>query len=150
MRPYKGYIIDDPNFRTLYENTVMVVGHVYETSYCINKLTKEEFAVFQFENDPTCGVVSTNNDWCLIGGEVLMLKTWKDNTLRMISEIKHVFELKIVGHYEVKILTDPWSEDAAIWELKIDLEKLSNPISIAKLRDFEELRNKPYMENINW
>jgi hypothetical protein len=134
MRPYKGYIIDDPNFRTLYENTVMVVGHVYETSYCINKLTKEEFAVFQFENDPTCGVVSTN----------------KDNTLRMISEIKHVFELKIVGHYEVKILTDPWSEDAAIWELKIDLEKLSNPISIAKLRDFEELRNKPYMENINW
>ncbi|MBO6517248.1 MAG: hypothetical protein JJ975_11920 [Bacteroidia bacterium] len=150
MRPYKGYIIDHPGFKTLYENTVMIVGHVFENSYCINKLTKEEFAVFQFENDPTCGVVGRNNDWCLIGGEVLMLKTWKDNTLRSISQIKEVFDLKSVDDYNVQILTDPWSEKAAIWELKIDLNRLSNPVSVKKLRDFTEFRNKPYTKNINW
>jgi hypothetical protein len=150
MRPYKDYIINNPNFRTLYENAVMVVGHVFEISFCINKLTKEEFTVFQFENDPTCGAVGRNNDWCLIGGEVLILRTCKDNTLRMISEVKQVSDLKIVDDYEVQILTDPWSEEAAIWELKIDLEKLSNPVSITKLRDFDELRNKAYTEIINW
>lgn len=79
-----------------------------------------------------------------------MLRTWNDNTLRMISEIQQVFELKIVDDYEVQILTDPWSKEAAIWKLKIDLEKLSKQILITKLRDFEELRNQPYTENINW
>lgn len=57
MKPYKGYIKDDTNFKIFFENTVVVVGHVFESSYCFNKLTKEEFAIFQFNNDPTCGPI---------------------------------------------------------------------------------------------
>jgi len=64
MRPYKGYIKDDLNFKILFENTVMIVGHIFETSYCFNKLTKEEFPIFEFDDDPCCGILGQNNDWC--------------------------------------------------------------------------------------
>jgi hypothetical protein len=150
MKSYKGYIKDDKNFKILFENTVMIVGHVFESSYCFNQLTKEEFAIFQFDNDPTCGIVGRNNDWCLVGGDVLVLRTWIDNTLRMIGELKQIFELRMIEDYKVQILTDPWSDNSAIWQLTIDLTKLTRPISIEKIRDFKEYIDKPYAEKIEW
>lgn len=150
MRPYKGYIKDDTNFKIFFENTVMVVGHVFESSYCFNKLTKEEFAIFQFKNDPTCGLIGKNNDWCLIGGDILVLRTWVDNTLRVIGELKNIFDLKAIDNYTVHILTDPWTNESAIWELTIDLKKLTRPTSLIKIRDFTEYVDKPYTDQIGW
>ena len=148
MRLYKGYIKDDPNFRTLFENTVMTVGNVFETAYCYNKLTKEEFPIFQFDNDPTCAAVGKNNDWCLIGGDVLVLKTWVDNTLRMIGDLRNIYGLKTIDAYTIQILTDPWAEQSAIWQLEINLKKLARPVSLIKVKDFKEYLNKPYNEHI--
>lgn len=150
MRPYKGYIKDDPNYRILYENFVMSVGHVYETSYCCNKLTKEEFAIFQFDNDPTCGVVGNNNDWCLIGGDVLVLRTWVDNTLRLVGDLKQIFDIKIIDDYTVQILTDPWTNNSEVWQLTIDLNKLTRPLTLTKIKDFKNYVDKPYTENVDW
>lgn len=150
MRPYKGYIQEDKNFRILFENSVMLVGNLVENSYCINKLTKEEFAIFQFENDPTCALVAKSNDWCLIGGDILVLRTWIDNTLRLIGNIEQIFGLKRISKNKVQILTDPWSENSAIWQLTINLEKLSNPTKLEKVRDFKEYIDKPYCENLSW
>jgi len=150
MRPYKGYIKDDSNFKTLFENTVMTVGHVFETAYCYNKLTKEEFAIFQFDNDPTCALVGKNNDWCLIGGDVLVLRTWVDNTLRILGELKNIYALKIIDDYTIQILTDPWTEQSAIWKLEIDLTRLTRPTSLSKIKDFKEYVDKEYTEQIVW
>ena len=150
MRPYKGYIKDDSNFRTLFENTVMLVGHVSETAYCYNKLTKEEFAIFQFDNDPTCAIVGKNNDWCLIGGDVLVLRTWVDNTLRIIGDLKNIHGVKAIDAYTTQILTDPWAEHSAIWQLEINLNKLTRPTSLSKVTDFKEYFDKPYAEQIAW
>ena len=150
MRPYKGYIKDDLNFKILFENTVMMVGNVFETAYCYNKLTKEEFAIFQFDNDPTCATVGKNNDWCLVGGDVLVLKTWFDNTLRMIGDLKNIYGLKTYNAYTIQILTDPWTAQSAIWQLEIDLNKLTKPISLTKVKDFKEYFDKPYTGQIVW
>jgi hypothetical protein len=150
MRPYKGYIKDDPNYRILYENFIMSVGHVYETSYCYSKLTKEEFAIFQFDNDPTCGVVGNNNDWCLIGGDVLVLRTWVDNTLRLVGDLKQIFDIKIIDDYTVQILTDPWTNYSEVWQLTIDLNKLTRPLTLTKIKDFKNYVDKPYTENVDW
>lgn len=150
MRPYKGYIKDDPNYRILYESFVMSVGHVHETSYCCNKLTKEEFAIFQFDNDPTCGVVGNNNDWCLIGGDVLVLRTWVDNTLRLVGDLKQIFDIKIIDDYTVQILTDPWTSNSEVWQLTIDLNKLTRPLTLIKIKDFKNYVDKPYTENVDW
>ena len=150
MRPYKGYIKDDQNFRTLFQNAVMLVGNVFGTAYCYNKLTREEFAIFEFDNDPTCAVVGKNNDWCLVGGEVLVLRTWVDNTLRMIGDVKEIYELKAIDAYTAQILTDPWTEQSAIWQLDIDIAKLTSPTSLFKIRDFKNYIDKPYTEQVVW
>jgi hypothetical protein len=150
MRFYKGYIKDDPNFNTLFENSVMIVGNVFESAYCYNKLTKDEFGIFEFDNDPTCAAVGKNIDWCLIGGDVLILKTWIDKTLRIIGDLKNIYGLKTIDAYTIQILTDPWAEQAAIWQLEIDLDKLARPISLIKVKDFKEYFDKPYEEQIDW
>lgn len=128
----------------------MLVGHVFETAYCYNKLIKEEFAIFHFDNDPTCAFVGKNNDCCLIGGDVLILKTCVDNTLRFIGELKDIYGLKAIEAYTVQILTDPWAEQAAIWQLDIDLTKLTRPTSLFKVKDFKDYIDKPYTEQVEW
>lgn len=150
MRSDKGYIKDAPNFKILFENTVMTVGHVFESAYCFNKLTKEEFAIFQFYGDPTCGIVGQNNDWCLIGGDVLVFRTWLDNTLRLVGELKNIFDLKPIDAFTTQILTDPWSENAEIWQLSVDLNKLTRPLTLTKIKDFKGYVGTPYIENVEW
>jgi hypothetical protein len=150
MRPYKGYIKDDINFRKLSENTVMLLGHFFENAYVFNKITKEEFGIFQFNSDPVCGLIGKNNDWCLVGGDILVLKTWVDKTLRVIGDLKHIHELRATNEYTVQILIDPWTVESAIWQLDIDLTKLTKPINLFKIRDFTDYINKPYTEQVIW
>lgn len=150
MRPYKGYIKDDPNFKILFENTVMTIGHVFESSFCYNKLTKEVFEIFKFDNEPTCGIIGQKNDWCIIGGDVLVLRIWVDNTLRLVGELKDIFDLKLIDGYTVQVLTDPWSDSPEIWQLTIDVNMLSQPLTFAKIRDFKEYADKPYTDEVVW
>ena len=149
-RRYPGYVVSNDHFTVLFENTVMVVGHVFEVAYCFNKFTKEEFSIFQFHNDPTCALVGPNNDWCLIGGDMLVLRTWVDYTLRFIGDLKDIHSLKLIDPYTVHILTDPWSQEAAIWELTIDLTKLARPVSLSKIKDFHAYIGQPYTDTILW
>ena len=145
-----GYAKDDPHFRKLYENTVMLVGHVFESAYCYDKLAREEFGIYQFIHDPTCAVVGRKNDWCLIGGEDLILRTWFDKTLRRIDSLKAIHDLKLIDDYKVQILVDPWSEEASIWQLEIDLNNPAKAITFFKVRDFKEYLGRPYVEKVHW
>lgn len=150
MKAYKGHTKDDSNFKILFENKVMIVGHIYEIAYYHNKLTKEELPVFEFEDDPTCAIIGQNNDWCLIGGDVLILKTWNDNALKFVDNLEQIFDLKCIDAYTAQILTDPWSENSEIWQVLIDLNKLTQPLTLSKIRDFKEYFDKPYSESIEW
>ncbi len=154
MRSYKGYIKDDPNFHTLYENTVMTLGNVFENSYLYNKLTQQEFAIFQFYGDPNCGLVAKDNDWCLIGGEVLVfyMLLGKYPTVTLIGDLRDVHSLRMIDKNIIQILIDPWSEEAAIWQLVIvdNPEKSVRPTSLTKLREFNDYKDQPYTEDINW
>jgi hypothetical protein len=84
----------------------MLVGHVFQTAYCYNKVTTEEFGIVEFDSDHPCALIGKNNDWCLVGSDDLVLSTWADNTLRVIGDIKQIFELKAIDGYTVEILTD--------------------------------------------
>ncbi len=150
MRPYKGYINENENFKKLFENTIMLLGHVFEKTYIINKVTKEENPVFQFDNDPTCGLIGKYNDWCLVGGDFLVLRTWIDNSVRFLDDLKNIHSLRAIGDYTVQILIDPWSEHSAIWEMEIDLNKLTRPVNLTKLRDFKDYIETPYTDEPIW
>jgi hypothetical protein len=143
-------MIEDLNFKKLFENTFMILGHIFETAFLFNKITKEEFSIFGFDSDPTCGVVGKNNDWCLIGGNVLVIKTFRDKTLRCIGELKFIHELKIINDYAIQVLTDPWEDKSAIWQVEINLNNLSEPVRFFKVRDFIDYVGKPYEEKIKW
>ena len=122
----KRHITDDPHFHVLFENSIMIAGHVFEDAYCYNKLTKEELPIYVFYGNPDCAIVGNNNDWCLFGGNVLVLRTWADNTIRIIDELKEIYAFKAINEYTVHVLIDPWSDKSAIWQLEIDLTSFSS------------------------
>jgi hypothetical protein len=141
---------DSAHFNKLFENTVMLLGNIFEDSYCINKITKEEVGIFKFNYDPSCGLVGKYNDWCLVGGEVLVLKTWFDDSLRIIKGLNDIQDLRLIDDYKVHVLTDPWSEESSVWELEINPQNPNSPITILKLRDFKDYIDKPYSDIIQW
>jgi len=150
MPPFKGFIKDDPNFKKLFENTVMLLGHVFENAYLYNKFTREETGIFQFSNDPACGLVGKNNDWCLVGGDRLILQTLLDNTISPVGDLGHIHDLKSIDSYTTQILTDPWAKDAAIWQLELDLTNHAQLINLYKVKEFTGYVGKPYSEAIDW
>ncbi|WP_080057429.1 hypothetical protein [Spirosoma aerolatum] len=150
MLHHKGYIKDEACFKTLFENTVMVLGHCFENAYLFNKLTKEELGIFQFYGDPTCGLVGKNNDWCLVGGEVLVIKGLLNHTLWVVDDLKDIYGLKMIDEYKTLVLTDPWTEGSAIWLLTIDFSSLSKPLGVSKVRDFKDYFNQPFSEVVIW
>ncbi|MBS1604521.1 MAG: hypothetical protein JST42_17790 [Bacteroidetes bacterium] len=150
MHPLKRPVKDQPGFRLLYESFTLTVGHVYEDAYCYNKLTTEEFCIWQFQNDPTCAMVGKNSDWCLVGGEILVLRTFPDQTVRPVSNLKDIHEIKLIDEYTANILIDPWSENSSIWQLELDLNRATPAIGLRKIKDFKDYLDKPYTENIIW
>lgn len=93
----------------------------------------------------TCGWVGLSNDWVVIGGEFLLL--WKaGESLRIIHKniLSWIHDIRQIDEYKIEILTDPYAEISAIWQLDIQTEKLT------KIKDFLEYINKPYEENILW
>lgn len=150
MGPYNGNVVDQPGFRLLTENFVMVVGHFHEDVYCYNKITKEETGIFRFKGDPTCAVVGTNNDWCLAGGDILVLRTFYDRTVRPVGDLRDIYDLRLAGAYSAQILTDPWSTEPAIWQLDINPNHAAPTINLLKVRDFNDFVGKRYEENVSW
>jgi hypothetical protein len=101
----------------------MLLGHFCESAYVYNKITKVEFGIFKFDNDPVCG---------LVGGDVLVLKAWFDNTLLLIGDLKDIHQLRLINEYSVHILTDPWTEESANCQLELDLNRLTRSKSYLK------------------
>ena len=125
-------------------------NHLYEDAYCYNKITKEEIGIFRFEDDPTCAVIGANNDWCLVGGHVLVLRTFYDRTVRPVGDLKDIHDLRLVGPYSAQLLTDPWSGQSAIWQLDIIPNRVAPSTILWKIRDFNDYVGKPYEENVPW
>jgi hypothetical protein len=138
----------NPNFKTFFENDQLVLGHEFEQAYIFDKTSQETWQIFEFDNDPTCGVIGENNDWCLVGGQVLVL--WTKNLLEIIDHVEQIYELRLLAKNKAHILTDPWSGKSAIWELEIENNKTDLQYKLKKLKDFDDYFNKPYTENVFW
>lgn len=125
-------INDHINFRKLDETFVMLLGHVDGHAYFINKITNEKFGLYAFEVEPTCGLIGTNNDWALVGGEVLVLKTLFDNSVRMLP-LASISALKKIGDYSAQIHIDPRSENASAWLLEVDVTNPAKPVRLRRV-----------------
>ena len=141
---YKNSIFKSKYFRVVWETNKYVLGHEYENAYLYNKFSKDTIYLCNFYGDPECGVISDEGDWCVIGGDIIAV--WKDGTIHLLDseQMNNPFKMKIEDKSKVRVLTDPWSTDSAIWEINIE------DLSYKKISDFPYYIEKPYKEDIEW
>jgi hypothetical protein len=130
--------------RILDETDKYFIGHIYEDAYLIDKRLGEELVHDDFYSDPSCGLISKNNDWAIIAGEHLTI--WRyGKTVRMDNQdLRWIHSIRTHDQKTVELLIDPWSPHAAIWIL--DVTKLQ----FRKLRDFEDYKEKEYTDEVVW
>lgn len=130
----------------LYETDLLRLEHEYESTFLVEKKSGKVLCEDEFYGDPTCGLISPDNDWAIMAGEHLCI--WKkqgDEITSIGTEIiQEIHGLKLVDKDQVEILTDPWSEKSAIWRLDIRNNAL------VWLRDFPDYREQPHTEHIVW
>jgi hypothetical protein len=137
-------VIESKDFRIIQETDLYVLGYIWEYAYLVDKVNGSETFLCEFYGVCDSGVLSPNNDWCVVGGDLIAI--WKNSEVNIIDrdELKWVNDLRQIAPFKVEILIDPWSKDSAIWELNIE------DLSFIRIRDFNDYKDKPYVENVVW
>ncbi len=102
-----------------------------------------------FYGNPNCGLISKKNDWAIIAGEHLTVWRASKRKNKQIKRIEHdelkwIHDIRLKSENVIEILTDPWSEKSAIWELNIDT------LHFSKRNDFGNYIEDKHTEHIEW
>lgn len=130
--------------RTIFENTLYRLYHIYEDVYISDKLNGRVDFVISCYGDPSAGIIDKHNRWCIIGGESLILYDMSKKTPICVDGLKWIYALRQTEKDVVQILTDPWSQDSAIWALD------TITIRVSKVRGFNNYQNCEYTEFVKW
>lgn len=115
-------IINDSNFHQLHETDRFILGYVFEDAYLINKKNAKEIYLGDFYGDPTCGLISEENNWCVAAGERLSI--WKEGGNISIIKDDNLYwacQIRQTAPYEVELLIDAsWSDKGSVWSFNIN------------------------------
>ncbi|WP_461791425.1 hypothetical protein [Pedobacter sp.] len=137
-------ITQDKNFHKLFETDIYLVGHIFETTYLIDKTNEYSIILGDSYGDPSCALIDKDNKWCLVGGSTLILWT-PDNTVEIKDDnLYWASKLRQTDTNKAHILIDRWANNSSIWEIDI------NSTERKKLSDFDNYKNKEFTENIDW
>jgi hypothetical protein len=133
-----------PDMQILDETDKYVLGHIFEDAYLIKKENGEKIVHDDFYGDPSCGIISSNNDWAIIAGEHLTV--WRKGNVTIIEneELRWVHAIRTKDDRLVEILVDPWSDKSAIWILDV------LTLDINKVRDFDDYKEKERGNEVIW
>jgi hypothetical protein len=133
-----------PDMRILDETDRYFIGHIFEDAYLIDKRNGEEIVHDDFYGDPSCGLISRNNEWAIIAGEHLTI--WRKGQTTKIGHeaLRWVYALRTRGNTMVEILIDPWTDASAIWMLDM------STLGLTKVRDFDDYKEKERTDEIVW
>jgi hypothetical protein len=126
---------------TLCETTNYKIEHEYENTFIFDKIGQTIVYQTTFYGDPKCAIIDKNNKWLAIGGDRFLI--WKNGNITDTLNPENliwIHDLRQVDSHTIQILTDPWKDDSAIWEIDISTLKVN------KIRDFPEYRNTPYTD----
>lgn len=128
----------------LYETDKLKVETEYETAVLKDKITGLILLKEEFYGEPQCALISNDNNWVIVAGKHLVL--WTPHTLERIEneELKWIHSIRMKDSRTVEILTDPWGDASAVWELDLPT------ISYKKIKLFNKYRNKEYTDEIEW
>ncbi len=132
----------NPNFKQLDEKQSLVLGHIFEEAYLIDKNSGMVTNLGSFYGDPGFGLISSNLDWCLVGGSYLCI--WQIGgyiTHVEDEDLKNAYNARQIAPFEVEILIDPWSDEGGVWRFNIETFEMFRLKTIDK-------RHEPYSENV--
>ena len=134
-------------FFILAETAELVLGHTHEDAVLLRKATGICLLEDDFYGDPSCGAISATNDWAVVAGEHVTV--WRAGIgvtiLHAPATLRWIHALRVEeATQQVQLLTDPWGEHAAIWEL--------NPLTLEaqKVRDFPDYQDREYTDEVRW
>lgn len=133
-----------PGMRILDETDKYFIGNIFEDAYLIEKRNGQEIVHDDLYGDPSCGLISKNNDWAIIAGEHLTI--WSQGKISKMEneELRWVHALRAKDNETVEILIDPWTEKSAIWMLDI------STLHLKKIRNFEDYRKREQIGEVIW
>lgn len=101
------------------ESETLILVSVYENGYLLHKDLESVTYIGCFYCDVTCGLISEDGQWVVMGGDHLLC-IWDQGVLSEI-EMRGVFDIRQTGVETIHILIDPWynNPDTAIWEFNI-------------------------------
>lgn len=134
----------EDKFKILSETNKYVLGHIYEETFLIDKVSNVKFQIGSMYGDPSCGLIDEDNNWCIVGGSTIIIWTPKETTQLNVEELHSVCQIRQITPSSVQILIDPWSDNSSIWELDVFKR------TYIKIRDFLNYKDKEYTEIINW
>ena len=129
---------------TLYETDKLKLENEFEATFLTDKKSGQTLMEDDFYGDPNCGLIDKDNKWAIVAGEHLTIWTPKKWTRINDEELKWVHSIRIKNSETVEILTDPWNDNSAIWEID------TKTFDFKKIKDFEDYKDKGYSENVIW
>ncbi|PAB55464.1 hypothetical protein [Anaeromicrobium sediminis] len=144
MHDNRKLVIEYDNFKILQETEKFILGYLWEEVCLYDKVRKKEIFLHEFYGEIECGLLCDKEEWCVIGGDVLVVWKNKKNIVIDRKELNWVHDLKKKNSKIVEIFIDPWSDNAAIWELNID------NLNLKKISEFDNHKNKLYSEKVKW
>jgi hypothetical protein len=128
----------------LYETEKLKLESEYEYVALVDKLSGKILLKDEFYGDPKCGLIDKNNEWAIVAGEHLTIWTTLKSSIIESKDLQWIHSLRVKNQETVEVLTDPWSDISAIWELNL------RTFEVKKVRDFDIYRGKEYSEEVTW
>jgi hypothetical protein len=115
-------ITKDSNFHKLHETDRFILAYVFEAAYLIDKKSEKEMYLGDFYGDPTCGLISEDNNWCIVGGATLSIWKVEGNVLTIKDDnLYWACKIRQTAPYEVQLLIDAsWSDKGSVWSFNIN------------------------------
>ena len=138
-------IIDLPqcsSLRYLSTTTELALAHLYEEGYLIQSGSKEAVSIGWFYGDPTCGIIDQNNKWAIMAGTHRFV-LWNSGTLYELL-FNDAHDIRQQDDENLQILTDPWSEECAIWTFNVTNHQFN------KVREFKDYTDQEHTNEVNW
>lgn len=140
-----GTLPGSGSFRALAESEHYIVGHEFETAYLVEKATGVKTYLDDHYGDPTCAVIAPGEDWFAVGGVGITYFDFARGVRKFKqSSSQCVHAMRANGPDRLRVLLDPWSECASVWELH------TKSLSLRKLTDGPFLADEPYREVVEF
>ncbi|KXX66560.1 hypothetical protein [Flammeovirga sp. SJP92] len=133
--------------KTLFETEKLKITYEFERVFLIEKPSGKMLLSDDFYGNPNCGLISVSNKWAIIGGEHLTV--WKKINIPptekfIVEHFEWIHDMRLKSNNSIELLTDPWSESSAVWELDIET------MTFMKIKDFKDYIGKAYCEQVEW